>query len=93
MSTPYPKALSQALDHSEIKVELVDEMPAGQCEWCQMIGALCCVSVEWVPRPDVMSVGASESCLGCARHPVRWALDDALVGSLIRVSYAGGVPA
>ncbi|RKT85632.1 hypothetical protein SAMN05421805_12765 [Saccharopolyspora antimicrobica] len=93
MTTPYPEALSQALDHPDVKVETTTDSPDGQCEWCQMVGALCAVSVEWLPRPDVLSDESTEACLDCAASRVRWAVDDALDGSVVRVEVAGGAAA
>lgn len=88
-----PDHLAELLKHPDIKAATTDDAPAGQCTWCQMDGALCTVTITWLPRPDVMSDGSAECCLSCVRSPLRWALDDALTGSVVQVEISAGVAA
>lgn len=86
-----PESVTRVLDDPEIRTQLTTDAPTGQCTWCQTEGTLCAASITWVPRPDVMSAGAAESCLTCLHLPLRWALDDALTDSIVTVEIAGGV--
>ena len=58
-----------------------------------MEGALCAVTITWLPRPDVLSDGLVECCLSCVRTPLRWALDDAVTNSVVQVEISAGVAA
>lgn len=88
-----PDHLTELLRHPDIKTATTQGAPAGQCTWCEMDGTLCAVTITWLPRPDVLSDGLAECCPSCVRTPLRWALDDALTGSVVQVEISAGVTA
>ncbi|MEV5538511.1 hypothetical protein AB0L13_16770 [Saccharopolyspora shandongensis] len=93
MTQQYSEIADFASRYPSTRTDITRDIPDGQCEWCQMYGAVCAVLVTWVPRPDVLSDGSAECCTACAASRIRRAVGDALDGSLVRVELYGGTAA
>ena len=93
MTPEYREITEYAERYTCTRVETTATAPHGPCVWCQMRGAVNVMEVTWIPRPDVLSDGSAECCADCAVSRIRWAVDDALDGSRVRIELYGGTAA
>ncbi|MER7014523.1 hypothetical protein ABT324_24125 [Saccharopolyspora sp. NPDC000359] len=93
MPEEYSGITEFASRYAATRVATTRDVPNGQCEWCQMHGAVCAVLITWCPRPDVLSDGVAECCAACAESRIQRAVDDAIDGSLVQVELYDGAAA
>lgn len=78
------------LARPDVVVDVTRHVPTAPCEHCQMVDATTAVTVDWIPRWDVLSDGTDQCCLDCAPAVIRRAVDDSQIAARVQVQIAAG---